>query len=511
MIFRQKFQGLLLLATLLLSLMVNSVPVIAQSKIIRWSPPQRIPGYFDRTLPPYLIADQNRTVHAFTSQKYGEGSDSQVIIVYNRWTMAQGWTKPVDILISPVYEARIMGVLLDQSGIMHLLFFGGNDNGATMYYAQAAAVNAGQAPAWSVPLPIGDNAITPSVAGLADDNKGHLVVVYNGNQGEGNSLYAVYSNNNGLTWSTPSLVWSTFSTELWPNDLQMSFGASGQLHAVWNYVDKLGKNVAGYYAYLADIENPQWSEPVEFDKSLGLGIAVPSVTEYRGEVYVLYNNGMAAKTAPVLWVRHTQDNGRTWSNPVRPFPNHIGRNGGASIVVDSKDNLHIFFGQRTNDGKTDIHGMWHSMLRNDNWVAPQPVVSGPLVQGTDDNAFDPGDARAIVSQGNVLLVTWRTDPGNGVNGVWYASTQLDIPELPTVPLPVPKALFTPTPIATAAIVATPTATPSPTPVTVVFDNSGSASSHTANNAAGSLFAGMIPVIMLLVSFFVVTKARRSHA
>ena len=191
MTFRQKFQGLLLLAALFLLCVVNSLPVAAQASIIRWSPQQRIPGYFDRTLPPYLIADQNRTVHAFTSQKYGDGADSQVIIVYNRWTMAQGWTKPVDILISPVYEARIMGVLLDQSGIMHLLFFGGNDNGATIYYAKAAAVNAGQAPAWSTPVPIGDNAITPSIAALAGDNKGHLVVVYNGNQGEGNSLYAL--------------------------------------------------------------------------------------------------------------------------------------------------------------------------------------------------------------------------------------------------------------------------------------------------------------------------------
>jgi hypothetical protein len=114
-------------------------PAAAQS-IIRWSTPQRIPGYFDKTTPPYMVVDQNRTVHAMTSQKYPDG---EVVIFYNRWTLEGGWTKPVDVLISPVYEARLMGVVLDKAGILHVLFFGGNDNGALMYYASARLVRPG--------------------------------------------------------------------------------------------------------------------------------------------------------------------------------------------------------------------------------------------------------------------------------------------------------------------------------------------------------------------------------
>ena len=508
MTFRRKFQTFLLLAAPLLLLMINIWPVAAQANV-RWSPQQRIPGYFDRTLPPYLVADQNQNVYAFTSQKYGDGPDSQVIIVYSRWSVAQGWTKPVDILISPVYEARIMGVFLDQSGIIHLLFFGGNDNGATMYYSKAAAINADKAFAWSAPLPIGDNAITPSIAALAGDNKGNLVVVYNGNLGEGNSLYAVYSHDKGESWTMPTLVWSTFSTEFWPSDLQLSLGQSGHLHAVWNYTDKLGKNVTGYYAYLPNLETAEWSDPVELDKSVGLGIAVPSVVEYHNEVYVFYNNGVPEGGAPALWVRRSPDGGKSWSSPQRPFPKHVGRNGAASIVVDSNDLLHIFFGQRIHGEKIDTHGMWRSTLRNGTWTEPQPIVSGPMVQGTNDAAFDPGDAHAIASQGNVLLVTWRTDPGNGANGAWYAYTQLDTPAWPLVPLPMPKELFTPTPTAVPTSEAAPTATPSPVPAAVTFDSRGGGP-RVINNTAGPLFAGLIPVLMLLVSFFVVTKTRRSH-
>ncbi len=507
--FRHTLRLLMLTIVLLLPIFGNSMPAVAQSSV-RWSHQQRIPGYFDRTHPPYLVADQNHTVHAFVSQRFGEGAGSEVVITYNRWTLAGGWTKPVDILISPLYEARIMGVFLDKTGIMHLLFFGGNDNGANMYYARAAAVDADKAPAWSTPVPIADSAITPSIAALAGDDKGNLVVVYSGNLGEGNSLYGVYSDDNGATWSNPSRMWSTYSTEFWPSDLQMSFGASGQLHAVWNYVDKLGRNVTGYYAELAAVATMQWSDPVELDKSVGLGIAAPSVFEYHGEVYVFYNNGVGQEVTPVLWVRRTSDHGKTWSNPLRPFPSHIGRNGPASVVVDSNDVMHLFFGQRTHDGKTDIHGMWHSTLRNGSWTTLQPVVSGPLVQGADDKAFDPGDARAVVSQGNVLLVTWATDPGNGANGVWFSYAQVDTPELAAATLSVPAALFTPIPVATPTSALEPTAIALPTSVTVTFDRNRPTAAKLASNAAVPLFAGLLPVLMLLAGIFVVTKVRRTR-
>lgn len=36
------------------------------------------------------------------------------------------------------------------------------------------------------------------------------------------------------------------------------------------------------------------------------------------------------------------------------------------------------------------------------------------------------------------MVVWRTDPGNGNNGAWYAYTELDAPYLPLVALPAPQ-------------------------------------------------------------------------
>jgi len=507
MTLQTRFRTLTLIMLVLWLAGAQPTPAAAQS-IIRWSTPQRIPGYFDKTTPPYMVVDQNRTVHAMTSQKYPDG---EVVIFYNRWTLEGGWTKPVDVLISPVYEARLMGVVLGKAGILHVLFFGGNDNGALMYYARAAAINADQARAWSDPVPIGDNAITPSVAAMVGDDKGHLVAVYNGNLGEGTSLYAVYSSDSGITWTPPTLVWSTYSNEFWPNDLQLDYGASGQVHAVWNYVDKHGKNVTGYYAYLENADAVQWSEAIEVDKPIAQNIAALTVKEYHNEVFIVYNNGVLDGDVPAMWVRRTDTNGQTWSNPLRAFAKHVGRNGAASIVVDSSDMIHVFFGQRTRVEKIDIHGMWHSQLQRNIWSELQPVVSGPLVQSSDDTAFDPGDARAVVVQGNLLLITWRTDPGNGANGVWYSFAKLDTPELPVVPLSMPAEMVTPTPTATATVAPTPTATPSPTPIVVSFQTSGKPSVGLMNTAAAPLLAGLVPVVMLVTSIFVVTKSRRAHS
>ncbi|MEZ4613181.1 MAG: hypothetical protein R2838_23575 [Caldilineaceae bacterium] len=100
----------------------------AQSAAIeQWMPQQRVPGYGDDTLPPVLLADRSRTVHAFTDQVV-EDEPSQHAVVYSRWTLDDGWTEPVDVVLSPLKNyAQVLGVQMDDEGWIHLLFYGGSD------------------------------------------------------------------------------------------------------------------------------------------------------------------------------------------------------------------------------------------------------------------------------------------------------------------------------------------------------------------------------------------------
>jgi hypothetical protein len=81
------------------------------------------------------------------------------------------------------------------------------------------------------------------------------------------------------------------------------------------------------------------------------------------------------------------------------------------------------------------------------WTAvglePEAVVKGPSASDPiGDKSFDPFAASAVISQGNVILVTWRTDPGLNANGVWYSYKVLDIPASPVTPPP-PRSLSDP--------------------------------------------------------------------
>jgi hypothetical protein len=392
----------------------------------QWSPQQQIPGYKPVTLPPYLIADQNHTIHAFAAQQVGD-EGNQIGIIYSQWTLEQGWTFPVDILLSPFKNRALMlAGFLDQRDIMHVIFFGGDNTGANIYYSRAPAVYAGRASAWSAPSIIGEGALTPENGALAGDDEGNLVILFSGNQ-HGNGLYAVYSGDGGDTWSDPTPIFLTGNDQLWPADSKIYLSQSGQLYTVWSTYNIAGQGVAVYFARL-DLGQRHWSDPLQLATGTGLGVSLPNVIEYESEVLVVYYNSRGNG----LWLIRSGDNGQTWTQPVRIAPTHIGRNGAASFAVDSNDILHMFFGGRIpGRGGPDIHGMWHTAYQDGPIRGLEPVVAGPLIHDlVGDKGFDPFDAHAVISQGNVLVVTWRTDPGQGTNGVWYSSEILNSPEIP---------------------------------------------------------------------------------
>jgi hypothetical protein len=441
--------NLFLLALLLFALVsVTSGFTLAQDSTSQWSAYQRVPGYSNDTLPPFLIADQNNTVHAFVSQWVGQNNPS-LAVVYREWSLSNGWSAPTDVLLSPDRQARLMGVFLDQSEKMHLIFFGGDQSGGDIYYSSAPAVNVGQVSAWSTPVSIGRNAVDPSSATLTGDHNRNLAVVYSGNLA-GNGLYAVTSSDSGNTWSDPTPIFFTNSTQLWPFGIQLYMGDSGYIHAVWNVVDPQGHNIAGYYARY-DFKSNEWSNPLNFDKSIGvdvgMGIANPIVIEYDGEVFIMYNNGIPPTgVPPSQWYVRSFDAGKTWTIPIRISQRHVGRNGISTFLVDSNNVLHLIFADRipiTTNGVYDaIGGIFHSVWSGTSWSEPQYIAAMTASQATAASqrnpnfpTFAPYNARAVISQGNAILTTWMTDPGFGHNGVWYSYSRINAPTVPPEPLP----------------------------------------------------------------------------
>ena len=450
-----------------------------------------------------MIADNNKTVHAFTSQWVGD-EPRQNAIVYRQWSAAGGWTTPVDILLPPSGETKVYGAFLDQAGIVHLLFQAGDAKGSSIYYSSAPVVDAGRATSWSTPEVVGEDALVPGSGSITGDANGNLVVIYNGNFG-GNGVYSAHSSNGGQSWSEAELVFLTYETDLIPFSLQLTQGQDGRTQAVWNLVDSEGVDKSVYYTQMTFNDN-QWSTPVLLEERVEradfFGPSFPAVVDNGKEIVVMYNSGNpdndgeVAAGRPVQRVRKSNDGGKTWSETISPFPRHVGRSGSHAMVLDSSGVAHTLFIQRieprTGEKYAPIAGLWHSALLNGSWTEPELIDLGNL---------SGHDVRAVVSQGNNLLVVFREDPGAALDGVWYVSALLDTSELPVstpvIPSPTPTIALTPTLNATAM-------TPTPSLIVTGTDIPRSA----ANNPGRPILLGLLPVIGLVLGTAITLRLYR---
>lgn len=488
------------LLTLIITICVHHIGAWAQ-QTDQWMPQQTIPNYHLETAePPYLIADQNRTVHAFSHQQVGEG-EKEIAIIYNQWTLENGWTRPVDILLSPIkHQARLLGATLDEVGIFHLLFFGGDETESNVYYSRAPAVSANNAQAWSKPILVGKDALTPESGGIAGDGKGKLVMVYSGYL-EGRAWYTITSTDGGDTWTEPLPFFRTRDDALTPYYLRLYFGQSGLLHAVWTVNDILNRGDAVYYGSF-DTELMQWRDPVQLAETKGgLGTLAPSMIEYQATLFVMYYEGTTGKQ----YFRRSDDAGKTWTEPITPFL-QVGLNGPGFFTVDSNDILHFFWAQRIT-GKPDIHGMWHTTWQNGQWSAYEAIVSGPRISDNLGNsAFDPIVPIVAVRQGNILLVVWRSDYGLKANGIWYSYKQLNAPELPVVALPTQPA----TPEVTPAMPVVRTVPEIIPTATLTVQSNRQIKPETTRSPAEALVISLTPPVLLISAMIIIRKRHRTR-
>lgn len=407
-----------------------------------WSVPRQIPDYHNPLTAPLLVADQAGAIYAFN---YETNATNSGVLVFRRWSLAQDWSAPVDFLVLGVRAGpqSVQGVFLDQAGRFHLIYYSGTEQVGALYYSWAYAVNAHQASAWSEPVAIARQAGPVAAAALTGDGQGRLVAVYGG-QALGVGLYEVRSADGGRTWTAPAVISLVTAPDRWPSAVWLTPDEGGRVHAVWHINNLAGVGEEIWYARL-EPATERWADLARLagrQSDLDL-LGWGSLVEAGDSLIVAYQQGYP----PTRWVRQSPDGGRTWTDPVRPFP-HIGGYEYIVLTRDSNDVVHMVLGNRLPNPET--HGMWHSQLVDNLWTPLEPISAGPSTA-----TFDPCCPRAVISQGNLLFATWAHNVRREhLTGAWYAYKVLDAPRLPEVPLPVPPAAE-PEPTAPAV--------PSPTP------------------------------------------------
>ncbi|MBK9925969.1 MAG: exo-alpha-sialidase [Anaerolineales bacterium] len=480
------------------------VPVNA-GKPTGWSPDEKVPGYLDDTFTPFLLADHNKTIQAFASQ-WVENQGRRRAIVYRQWTLVGGWTRPVDIILSPTRgDANFLWAFMDSLDNIHLIFSATQSSKTAVYYTSAPAINADRASAWSTPMLIGENALLLNSAVIIGDGQENLVIIYSGNR-DGSGVYYMQSKDTGKTWTSPLPVFLTYDSSLSAFSLRLVLGTEQKIRATWNVVTNLGEDESLYFANF-DLQKSEWDTPIELDQRINIrdyfGPSFPAIVDNGREIIVVYNSGNPFKGRPVDLGRPVQffslskNGGVTWSDPSVPFPFHVGRSGEHTLLLDGDGVPHTLFIQRidTKDesGKySSIGGVWHSKFQNGIWTNPDRFVT----------TYAPHDIRAAISQGNVLLAVWREDPGvERQHGIWYSYNVLDASQLPASPLATAEIDYSvKVESTTASSPLTFNETPTPSSQADLFNESPP--SPLGNNPALPVIIGIIPVLLILIGVLV---------
>ncbi len=441
----QRIAYFILISTCIVVLILMNYNLVQADSPADWHPPEWIPGLVDSGLDPCFVIDAGGKIHVFHSQSSGNDS----VILYSNFAVGVGWMEPVDIIFSDGDQIQVSGAFFDESGMINLIYWAGNELHAGIYYSKASIVDAKRAMAWSAPVLIGRNAIAPTTVSVVNNQQGGIVLVYGGND-EGNGLYSVVSNDYGQTWSLPRSFYLTNSEVQWPSALQMLLDADEMVHAVWVLSDESGNGQRIYYASLTMNEG-EWNTPTILAQSFGYEADTPSIIEFNQELIVVFHNDFPT----TRYMTVSSDHGESWTTPIRLFE-LVGSNGAADFAIDSNNILHMFFGNR--DDETLRHGVWHSEWKGDHWSTPVAIVSGPQVNVNemDEEGFDPSNVQVFVSQGNLLMVVWRHDPTAGPKHIWYSYQYLDTPKLPTqaISYPTPTSLIIPTNISNEEVIGT---------------------------------------------------------
>lgn len=466
---------------LILILIISVSWTDAYSQSSRWTPPFRLSSGKGKADAATLTSDQYGYVHAFWTEAM---SDDRTIIQYARFD-GDSWSIPIDIYItSPFVPIGSISAVVDQDGILHILWAEGTSGPAV--YTHAPASNALSAANWAKPMRI---KIPLDSAELKIDSKGIFHVIYSKFLGDNPGVYYIRSTDKGITWSFPIRLDDDIPEDHGPRSLHVALDEDDGLHAAWYYVPR--NDVGGNWVrYVHSLDGGQtWSTPftiaIAADDNSELQTAGPIMTVVGKTVHIIWAAG-----DPFYYRHHrySRDAGNTWSQPTRIMGD---LNGQAfdGMAVDGAGRVHYVAQLRYPEA------IYHIYWDEDHWTSPEIVY---LIRVSGDQKFTDKvvahHTHAAVQAGNHLVLTFN-DPPSYENRRLFTMNLImnDISEIPAEPTPIPEE----TPEAETQALP-----PTPTPTALALNPDVDTSIIDQPSPSIALWIGFIPTFMLLFGIIV---------
>jgi hypothetical protein len=436
-----------------------------------------------------LVADPAGPLHLLWAER---GASS---IHYSRFDNGR-WSRPQIALTSPRGAVVNLSAAVAAEGRLSVTWR--DSSSGQLYYSQVEAGRAIFPSEWLAPQPL--PWLEPAVNSLdmLVEPGGRVYLAYAVALNEGRGIYLARSEDNGQSWTEPSLVFDAAAAG-WEMVGRPRLAGSGNngLHVVWSRysLPPAGEALNLLYARSND-GGESWSEPeavVETPVNWAEIIGIGERTVHRMWQDNRYGFGW-------LWHETSFDSGLTW-NPVLTISGIGASESIPVLALDSAGRMHLL--KLSGDALQQWTWDGNRWLRQESAALDRMEATGSS-----------WPAAAVLAGGDLAIVYTAVlagdESGPAQAQLLFSARPLDRP--PESPTPLPTLTATPQPTATG------TATPAPTPrPTIAFpisaDEAAGSSLGKAGNrwtgvSAGVLPAGAAVLLLLLVAARAVWRAGR---
>ncbi len=472
-----------------------------------WSAPitlSKSPG--DAGLPT-VTTDAEGRLHALWSESPAGGGPGTVL-TYVRGD-GVNWSAPAVVLRSPEGKAESPSLVADAGGMLHAVWSGGYTG--EILYSQAFIRDAASSSGWSSPKPLPSPRAVGGWPDLAVDASGSLQAVYAVPLNEDRGVYYTRSDDQGVTWITPSKVFDAATAE-WAMARQTSLAVDGKgrLHVVWVRAALPEDNSPLGVYYARSDDGLSWSAALEI--AGGAADRPQIIAALPDQIHLVWIKTATAGTE--LWHQWSPDGGETWSAPAR-VPNLRNISPGVGLAADGNGVVYLVGIERT---QQDSAALFYLRWDGQGWVDRESVPLG----------YDPADPSAlppsgVSGQAGATAILFASGPGEQAGGehvggehvgspllgvfyrvrapiegggshyvVGYTQRPIEGSVMAPVPTFTPRAVEAAAPTATAA----PALTPIPTPDLAGIPAPGSKGNIWLQ--IGGVLVGMIVVVAVAV-------------
>jgi hypothetical protein len=429
-------------------------------------------------LAPVLLCDDYQNMHLLWAKNHETGS-----AIYYRNDLTGEWSTPFDVVaVADPAMVRLSAAISRPNHTLHVIGQNSYIRG-DVFYSSAPLAEAADTRAWERPRLVVSHADS---AGITADSSGTLHLIYGASDADGyrNSVYHARSDDKGLSWSEPSLVYEVSSAVPSTIGGSASFDAAGRIH-VGITIRSQEYGVYSEVGYIRSLDGGQTWQPyraiaTQSEATPNVSVIVPFVFG-EDEVHLTWHDPRRMH----MW---SNDGGTTWSSPVQIIELGAGFGGANYLAKDSAGVLRAATGVK--------NGVFVSTFNGSQWVAPEQI---------ENRSMDPHGQQLVVCQGNQLHVVYD-DRVEEDTTVWYSHRQVDAPHLAQSPLPASERTA-----AANRAESTPAALPTPEPEQVVvnagrrFDSSAPA--ETDASPLTPLLVATASVVALLIAVLVWPRTR----